>query len=94
MRDPAAGDRVRRRLHHRVLADQFGEALWPIFAGEDAICRPGGLDWLGLGRRCLCCDLCSGRGRRLFGEIAEHRRLPFCFKLGCSRNFLFFGLFV
>ncbi len=39
MGNPAALDRVAQRLHHRVLADQLGEGLRAIFAGEDAIMR-------------------------------------------------------
>ena len=42
MGDPPALDRVGERLHHRVLADQLGEGLRPVFAGEHAIRRRAG----------------------------------------------------
>ena len=41
MGDPAARDRIGERLHHRVLADQLGEGLRTVFAGEHAIRRRG-----------------------------------------------------
>ena len=34
-------DRVRQRAHHRLLADQLGEGLRPVFAGEHAIMGRG-----------------------------------------------------
>ena len=37
MGDPAALNRIGESLHHRILADQFGEGLRPIFAGEHTI---------------------------------------------------------
>jgi len=40
MREPIAGDRIAERADHRVLADQFGKGLRPIFARKDAV-RPG-----------------------------------------------------
>ncbi len=39
MGDAAALDRVAQRLDHRVLADQLGEGLRPVFAGEHAVRR-------------------------------------------------------
>src|SRR5579883_2271154 len=32
VRDPAPIDRIREGLHHRVLADQLGKGLRPVFA--------------------------------------------------------------
>ena len=37
MGDAAGGDRVRQGADHRLLADQLGEGLRPVFAGEHAI---------------------------------------------------------
>ena len=42
MSDAVALDRVGERLHHRVLADQFGKILRPVFARKHAIRRGGG----------------------------------------------------
>ena len=39
MRDPAPLDRIGERRHHRILADQLGEGLRPVFAGEHPIGR-------------------------------------------------------
>ena len=39
VRQPVARDRIAERPHHRILPDQFGKGLRPIFAGKDAV-RP------------------------------------------------------
>ena len=40
VRDPPGGDRVRQGADHRLLPDHLGEALRPVFAGEDAVGIP------------------------------------------------------
>ena len=40
MGDAAALDGVAQRLHHRILADQLGKGLRPIFAGQHAVMQP------------------------------------------------------
>ncbi len=37
MRQPVALDRIAQGLDHRVLADQLGKGLRPVFAREHAI---------------------------------------------------------
>ncbi len=53
VRDPPGRNRVRQGAHHRLLADDLGEGLRPVLAGEDAIGGRGIGHWLaaGLGRR-------------------------------------------
>jgi hypothetical protein len=45
MRQPVALDRIAQSLDHRILTDQFGKALRPVFPREHAVrLRLHGLD--------------------------------------------------
>ncbi len=37
LRNPAAGERIGERAHHRVLAEKIGKCLRPVFASQDPI---------------------------------------------------------
>ncbi len=83
MRQPVARDRIGQRTHHRFLPDEFGEALRPVLARENAVglCgidrrRIGGIySWR---RRCFCRAIGMRRHRRgrLRCSTAEHLFLP------------------
>ncbi len=76
MRQPLALDRVGERAHHRLLADQLGEGLRAVLAGEHAV----GLR--GFARRRL---RRRRSGRRRLGGAAEQRRLARGLELGGAR---------
>jgi hypothetical protein len=76
---PIALDRIGQRPDHRLLADQFGECLRPVLAGQDAIGLRGGRVRLFRNRR-------FGGGCLRFAP-AEQRRLPRRLKLrGAGRG--------